>query len=126
MAGIIKRMVADLGLPIEIAGAPIVREADGLALSSRNAYLNPGERAVAGQLNIVLRAAIARLRKHDAIADVEAASEDALRECGFDTIDYVAVRDAETLTRIRDLSGQARILAAARIGKTRLIDNMAV
>ena len=97
-----------------------------MALSSRNAYLSASERKIAGQLNIVLRAAIARLRKKDAIADVEAANADALRECGFDSVDYVAVRDAETLARIKELSGPARILAAAKIGKTRLIDNMAV
>ena len=123
---VIRRMAADLGLPVEIAGGPIIREADGLALSSRNAYLDARERGIAGQLNLVLRAAIARLHKGDAIGDVEAAAAAALREAGFDTVDYVAVRDAETPAMIADLSRPARILAAAKIGKTRLIDNMAV
>ena len=123
---VIRRMVADLGLPIDIAGGEIVREADGLALSSRNAYLNAKERQIAGQLNLILRAAIARLNKGDAIGDVEAAAVSALTEAGFETVDYVAVRNAETLEQIKEISGPARILAAAKIGKTRLIDNMAV
>jgi pantoate--beta-alanine ligase len=123
---VIERLTVDLGLPVEIAGGPIVREADGLAMSSRNAYLSAAERQVAGQLNLILRAAISRLRKGDAIADVEAAAEAALKEAGFDTVDYVAVRDAETLETLKELSRPARILAAAKIGATRLIDNMAV
>ncbi|MDE2012980.1 MAG: pantoate--beta-alanine ligase [Alphaproteobacteria bacterium] len=123
---VIRRMVADLGLPIEIAGGAIVREADGLALSSRNAYLSAEERRVAGQLNLILRAAINRLHKGDAIVDVEAAGEAALLEAGFHSVDYVAVRDAQTLEKISDLARPARILAAAKIGTTRLIDNMAV
>jgi pantoate--beta-alanine ligase len=123
---VIRRMAADLGLPIEIAGAPILRESDGLAMSSRNAYLSSGERKVAGQLNLILTAAIARLKKGDAIGEVGAAAETALKEAGFDSVDYVAVRDAQSLAQIENLSQPARILAAAKIGKTRLIDNMAV
>jgi len=123
---VIRRMVADLGLPIEIAGGAILREADGLAMSSRNAYLSPAERKVAGQLNLVLKAAIARLLKGDAISDVEQAGAAALMEAGFDTVDYVAVRDAQMLAAVADLSKPVRILAAGKIGRTRLIDNMAV
>ncbi len=123
---VIRRLTADLGLPVEIAGAPIVREADGLAMSSRNAYLKPEERKVAGQMNVVLRAAIAEARSGAAIADVEARGGAALRAAGFDTVDYVAIRDAATLERVTGLERPARILAAAKIGATRLIDNMAV
>lgn len=123
---VIKRMVADLALPIEILGGAILREADGLAMSSRNAYLNPAERKVAGQLNLVLQAAARRARAGDAIGDVEYAAKTALLEAGFDSVDYVAVRDAETLRPISELERPARILAAAKIGSTRLIDNMAV
>jgi len=123
---VIRRMAADLGLPVEIAGGPIVREADGLTMSSRNAYLSADERQVAGQLNLILRAAISRLKKGDAVADVEAAAVAALKEAGFDTVDYVAVRDAGTLETIEELAAPARILAAAKIGATRLIDNMDV
>lgn len=123
---VIRRMVVDLGLPIEIAGGPIVREPDGLALSSRNAYLTTDERKVAGQLNLVLKSAIDRLRQGDAVAEVEHAAATSLLAAGFGSVDYVAVRDAATLAEIDDLSQPARILAAATIGTTRLIDNMAV
>lgn len=123
---VIRRMTLDLGLPIEILGAPIVREADGLAMSSRNAYLKPEERVVAGRLNLVLKDAIARLKHGDPVGEVEAFTATDLREAGFDAVDYVAVRDAATLERIAAPARPARILAAAKIGATRLIDNMAV
>jgi pantoate--beta-alanine ligase len=123
---VIRRMTLDLGLPIEILGAPIMREADGLAMSSRNAYLSGDERKVAGRLNLVLKDAIARLKHGDPVAQVESFASTDLREAGFDKVDYVAVRDAATLEHIQTLDRPARILAAAKIGGTRLIDNMAV
>jgi len=123
---VIRRMVADLALPVEILGGTILRESDGLAMSSRNAYLNPAERKIAGQLNLILEAAARRVRANDAIDDVESAAQKALLEAGFDSVDYVAVRDAQTLRPISEFERPARILAAAKIGGTRLIDNMAV
>jgi pantoate--beta-alanine ligase len=123
---VIRRLTTDLGLPIEIVGAPIVREADGLAMSSRNAYLKPAERAVAGQLNAVLKTVIFNARAGDAVAAAEAFGADALRKAGFDVVDYVAIRDAATLEPMARLDRPARVLAAAKIGATRLIDNMAV
>ncbi len=123
---VIKRLNADLGLPVEILGGPIVREADGLAMSSRNAYLSAAERKIAGQMNVILRAVAARVNKGDEIGAAEQAGRDALLEAGFNSVDYVAVRDAETLAPVTSLSRRARVLAAARIGATRLIDNMAV
>jgi len=123
---VIRRLTTDLNLPVEIVGAPIIREADGLAMSSRNAYLKPDERAVAGRLNIVLKDAIARLQHGDPVDEVEAFGKSDLLEAGFNSVDYVAVRDAATLERIARLDRPARILAAAKIGGTRLIDNMAV
>lgn len=123
---VVRRLATDLGLPIGIVGAPIVREADGLAMSSRNAYLNATERAVAGKLNVVLRDAIAAARGGEPITAVETRGAQALRDAGFDSIDYVAIRDAATLDKIGRLERPARILAAAKIGATRLIDNMAV
>jgi len=122
---VIRQMVRDLALPVEIVGAPTLREADGLALSSRNAYLITEERKVAGQLNVILKQAGLRARQ----GDIDAAQSwgmQALRESGFDSVDYVAIRDAQTLAAIQTLARPARILAAAKIGKTRLIDNMAV
>ena len=122
---VVRRLARDLGLPTEIVGAPIVREADGLALSSRNAYLSPVERQVAGRLNLVLKHTIARARGGDLRA-AEADGAAALKAAGFDTVDYVAIRDAATLAAIETLDRPARVLAAAKIGRTRLIDNMAV
>ncbi len=123
---VIKRMAADLDIPVEIAGCPTVREADGLAMSSRNAYLTPDERRIAGQLNVTLADAARAVAAGAAIADVESYAADRLRRAGFDKIDYVAIRDAETLLAIETLDVPARILAAAWLGGTRLIDNMAV
>jgi pantoate--beta-alanine ligase len=120
---VIRQMVHDLALPVEIIGAPTLREADGLALSSRNAYLSAEERKVAGQLNVILKQATLRARQGD-IDAAQAWAVQALREGGFDSVDYVAIRDAETLAPVTTLARAARILAAAKIGKTRLIDNM--
>ncbi len=123
---VIKQLARDLDIPVEIVGCATVREHDGLALSSRNAYLTPDERRIAGRLNLVLREAIAALRAGAAIGAAEAETARKLALAGFTCVDYAAVRDAETLQPITDLSGPARILAATWLGKTRLIDNMAV
>ena len=126
---VVRRMVRDLDLPVEVVGAPTLRESDGLALSSRNAYLDPGERKIAGQLNVILKEGAARARQKNHVGDVAAAERwalNALKEAGFDSVDYVAIRDAESLLPVASLDRPARILAAARVGKTRLIDNMAV
>jgi pantoate--beta-alanine ligase len=123
---VIRRLVRDLALPIEIVGGAIVREADGLAMSSRNAYLSPRERTVAGALNLALKNLVARVRSGENIAAAETAGATDLVNAGFDAVDYLVVRDADTLGPFTSSSGAARVLAAARIGKTRLIDNMAV
>jgi pantoate--beta-alanine ligase len=123
---VIRRMVADLRLPIEIPGGAIVRELDGLALSSRNAYLSADDRKIAGQLNRILKDAISRALTGAPIGEVQATAETALRTAGFASVDYVAIRDAETLAKVDNLTRPARILAAAKVGATRLIDNMAV
>ena len=123
---VVKRLAKDLGLPTEILGAPIARAADGLALSSRNAYLSAAERAVAGNLNKVLKDVAARAREGGDLRDCEAMGAAELKAVGFDSVDYVAIRDAETLAVPQDLTRPVRILAAAKIGRTRLIDNIAV
>jgi pantoate--beta-alanine ligase len=123
---VIRRLTADLALPVEIVGAPIVREADGLAMSSRNAYLNPEQRKIARQLNRVLHDVKRTLRYSNGVRRAEEYARDELLKAGFDSVDYVAIRDATTLAPIEFLEGAARILAAAKIGGTRLIDNMAV
>ena len=125
---VIRRLAMDLDLPVEIVGGATVRAPDGLALSSRNAYLSAAERVVAGKLNVILKTAIDSLRDGEAVDVVEAAGLKALAEAGFDPIDYLEVRDPNDLSRLGpgplDIPG--RILAAVRIGRTRLIDNMAV
>ena len=123
---VVRRLVRDLALPVEIIGAPTLREADGLALSSRNAYLSAAERKIAGRLNVMLKDAIARARQGDLRRGGSAWAVQALAGRRFRQVDYVAIRDAESLAPITTLERPARILAAAKIGKTRLIDNMAV
>jgi pantoate--beta-alanine ligase len=120
---VVRQMVRDLDLQLQIVAAPTRREADGLAMSSRNAYLSPQERAVAPTLHQVLQT-VARSGGRD--AKVIAEGKKTLEAAGF-RVDYLEVRDAETLTPVE--SGAARplrALAAAWLGKTRLIDNIAV
>ncbi len=123
---VIRRLARDLELDIDIVGAPIMRDADGLAMSSRNAYLDARERRIAAQLNRVLVDVAARVRQGTAIESAKNHGSDALRRAGFDSVDYVAVRDANTLAKIVSPVAEMRVLAAATIGKTRLIDNMAI
>lgn len=123
---VIKRLAQDLDVPIEIIGCPTVREHDGLALSSRNAYLSAEERVIAARLNAVLHDTISAARRGDVISAIEEEAARHLKAAGFSCVDYVAIRDAETLQPIEKLQRPARVLAAAWLGKTRLIDNMAV
>ena len=127
---VIRRMARDLDLSAPhvdaILGVPTVREADGLAMSSRNAYLTPAERAAAAALPAAMRAAIASIAAGSEVGGVLAGLEQALLAAGFASIDYAALCDADTLQPL-DARGTApaRLLVAARIGKARLIDNMA-
>ena len=123
---VIRRLSTDLGLPIEILPGETVREPDGLAMSSRNAYLSSTEQKIASQLNRILRDVAKKVQQGDAVGLAETSGRDALLGAGFSSVDYLAVRDAETLTPIENLARPARVLAAAKVGTTRLIDNMAV
>ena len=123
---VVKRLVKDLDLGLDTIGVPTVREPDGLALSSRNAYLTEAQRKIAGRLNKMLREVAERAKAGVSIPKAEAEGAAALINVGFDRVDYVAIRYAETLAPLSALSGAARVLAAARIGSVRLIDNMAV
>jgi len=125
---VIRRMARDLDIPTEILGGPTVRDADGLALSSRNAYLSNAERAVAPALHAAIGDVAAAVRSADG-AEAEAVCRTAatgLIEAGFREVDYISVRDATTLEPVSDHTRPARVLAAAWLGKTRLIDNIAV
>jgi pantoate--beta-alanine ligase len=122
---VIRRMVIDLDLDIEIVGVPTQREDDGLALSSRNIYLDDDQRARAVTLPRALGVAAKAIgRGDDAEAALETARE-SLRTAGFE-VDYVELVDAETLTPGHNPDRPRRLLAAARIGTTRLIDNLAI
>ncbi len=126
---VIREMVRETGGGIEIMAGPIVRDAEGLALSSRNAYLSETELKIARRLNKVLFALAEIIRQSPAEADdLVPSGVQRLREAGFDAVDYVELRDAETLKVVTALHGvgKARLLAAVHIGKTRLIDNVAV
>jgi pantoate--beta-alanine ligase len=123
---IIRRMVRDLDLPIDIVGVPTQRDADGLALSSRNLYLSEEERRAARALPRALGEAASAVIAGTPVADALQAAREKLAKAGFDPIDYVELRDAETLEPVALLARPARLLAAARIGRTRLIDNLAV
>jgi pantoate--beta-alanine ligase len=124
---VIRRCARDLDVPVRIAGVPTVREADGLALSSRNVYLSPEQRRAAPVLASVLGAIAERLQRHpDAVAGEIAQGLRTLADAGFAPIDYLAVVDAETLQPVARIAGPARVLAAAHLGRTRLIDNLPV
>jgi pantoate--beta-alanine ligase len=121
---VIKRLVRDLNIPVEIIGAPIVREEDGLALSSRNAYLSADERNRAPILHQVLAETAASLANGEGCDAATSAGRFKLEGRGF-RVDYVAVRDPETLAPLfGPIKGPARVMGAAFLGATRLIDNV--
>lgn len=123
---IIRRMARDLDFHLDILGAPIARDPDGLALSSRNAYLSTEQRAAATAFPDALKAAATTIAQG---GDVDAALTEAAAAIvagGFDSVDYVALADADSLERLTVFRNPARLLAAARMGKTRLIDNYPV
>ena len=125
---VIRRLARDLDIPAEIVGAPTARAPDGLALSSRNAYLTAEQRAAAPELHRALAHAVDQLHAGRPAEAAEAEAEKRIIAAGFSRVDYVEVRDAADLTRLGPgpVAGPARILAAAVLGKARLIDNLAV
>ena len=121
---VIRRVARDLDMPVRIEGVATVREADGLALSSRNAYLSPAERKVAPALHRVLSQTAARITGGESVAAGAAAGTAALTEAGFTKVDYLEICDAATLTPLERADRPGRVLGAAWLGKTRLIDNV--
>jgi pantoate--beta-alanine ligase len=119
-------MVCDLDLAVRIIGVPTQRDADGVALSSRNAYLSEEERVAARALPRALLEAAGAIREGGEVDEVLDRARSGLRAAGFDPIDYVALADAATLLPVDVLERPARLLAAAKLGRTRLIDNVAV
>jgi pantoate--beta-alanine ligase len=123
---VIRQMVEAEKLPVEIVGVPTQRDADGLALSSRNAYLSEEERAAARALPRALGEAAAAIEAGGDVAETLEKARARLEGAGFDPVDYVALHDAATLAPMTVLDRPARLLAAARMGRTRLIDNLPV
>ncbi|MEY4953404.1 MAG: Pantothenate synthetase [Pseudomonadota bacterium] len=128
---VIRRMTRDLDLVLPraeaVLGVPTVREADGLALSSRNAYLSEADRKAAVALPNGMKAALAAIRAGTAVAEATAAFKADLLAAGFASVDYAELRDAASLAPVKTLGETpARLFVAARIGGTRLIDNMPI
>ena len=123
---VIRRMVTDLGLPVEIQRMPTVRDADGLALSSRNALLSADERQLALALPKALHDAAQSIGSGRPVGSVLAKAKQVLVDAGFLKIDYVALVDSGTLEPLDQPAGEMRLIAAATIGTTRLIDNVSV
>jgi pantoate--beta-alanine ligase len=123
---VVTRMAADLDLGVKIVGVPTVRERDGLAMSSRNVYLSPEQRAVAPTLHRVMKETAKRLRNGDDLKAVMTSGSRTIQDAGF-ALDYFEVRHAETLAPVASIEdGPVRLLVAAKIGTTRLIDNIGV
>lgn len=123
---VIRRMVRDLDIPVEIIGVPTIREADGLAMSSRNAYLSAEERNIAPLLYKTMNEIAAKLKNGAAVEPVLAESKQSLATAGF-KMDYLEVREADSLKAMQGkVTAPSRLFAAAWLGKTRLIDNIAI
>lgn len=123
---VIKALQRDLAIPTEIIGVPTVREASGLALSSRNAYLSPAQKDQALTIIRTLRSMADNLKSGQPIAQIEVAATENLLSAGFDKVDYMTIRDADTLLPPTPTTKSHRLLAAAWLGQTRLIDNIGV
>jgi pantoate--beta-alanine ligase len=123
---VVTRMARDLDLGVKVIGATTVRERDGLAMSSRNVYLSPDERATAPVLYKAMKDTAKRLRAGDDMATAMAGGAAMIAEAGF-VLDYFEARHAETLAKVTSMKdGPVRLLLAAKLGKTRLIDNIGV
>jgi pantoate--beta-alanine ligase len=123
---VIRRMVTDLNMDVAVVGVPTVRDSDGLALSSRNAYLGPDDRARATRLPRALNRAAQEIAGGLRVAEALEHAQHALHDAGFSIVDYVALVDSVTLEPIDRPAGRMRLIAAATIGGTRLIDNLPV
>ncbi|NQV22216.1 MAG: 4-phosphopantoate--beta-alanine ligase, partial [Rhodospirillales bacterium] len=124
---VIKRFARDLDFPVEVVGAPTIRESDGLALSSRNAYLSPEQRAIAAHLPQILNGTAETLASGQVpIGLAIQQGVTALKGAGFNQVEYLELRDAETLEPLSSLDRPGRLLVAAQLGTTRLIDNVPV
>lgn len=123
---VIRQFVRDLAIPCRIIGAPIIREEDGLAASSRNVYLSPEARQIAGTFNRTLKDLVRAVEAGTELRSAEQVATDRLLANGFAAVDYVSVVDADTLALLDQFTGHARVIAVARLETVRLLDNMAI
>ncbi|MCC7346802.1 MAG: pantoate--beta-alanine ligase [Variibacter sp.] len=124
---VVQKMVADLDIPSAIVGVPTMRERDGLAMSSRNVYLGAAQRAVAPELHRALQEVAQRARSGEPLGPLLAQARRRVLSAGFASVDYIEARHAQTLEQIGGLNeGPVRLLAAAKLGATRLIDNIGI
>jgi len=124
---IIRQTVRDLNIPTEVVGGKLIRDEDGLALSSRNAYMSDAERQTALAINRTLSEMVDMLENQNkSVAETLAHGHAQLNAAGFDEIQYLDIRDAMTLAEVAEINAPARILTAVKLGQTRLIDNMGV
>ena len=123
---VVRKMVADLNIRVGIVGVPTERDSDGLALSSRNVYLTPEERTAARALPDALNEAAVAISAGESVENVLQRARAKLEAAGFGPIDYIELCDAASLRPVRETKGNLRLLAAAKLGRARLIDNVAV
>jgi pantoate--beta-alanine ligase len=123
---VVRRMVRDLNIPVAIVAVPTIREADGLAMSSRNRYLSPAQRKIAGALPQVMHDTVAELRSGQPAAPIIANAKGRMHQAGFDRVDYLELCDEATLQPIPIARTPSRLFVAAYVGATRLIDNWPV
>jgi pantoate--beta-alanine ligase len=123
---VVRRMVRDLSIPVAIVAVPTIREADGLAMSSRNRYLSPAQRKMASALPQVMHETVAELRAGVVAAPILANAKSRLHQAGFDRVDYLELCDETTLQPIPIARAPSRLFVAAYLGTTRLIDNWPV
>ena len=123
---VVRRMVRDLNIPVAIVAVPTIREADGLAMSSRNRYLSPAQRKIAGALPQVMHDTVAELRSGQPAAPIIANAKGRMHQAGFDCVDYLELCDEATLQPIPIARTPSRLFVAAYVGATRLIDNWPV
>lgn len=123
---VIKRLTRDLDIPVEIVGVPTIREADGLAMSSRNRYLSPEDRVKAAGLPLILRETALELAGGDPAGPILARAKSRLQDAGFSRIDYLELCDEAELRPLASAAPGSRLFAAVHLGRTRLIDNWLV
>ena len=124
---VLKKLVKDLDIPVQVVSGKLIRDDDGLATSSRNVYLSPDERAIALEINRTLKKIVDDLEAgRTTVAEAAAQGKQHLLDAGFNEVQYLEVRDAESLHLVSEITKPARVLVAAVLGATRLIDNMAI